>query len=167
MSVIYVPTGEHGIPARGIRRSSSPSVSVVVASTHDRLQLEKGLDYLVPVALGSGAEVLVARADAPARLADLARTYTGVRFIVAPPGAARNDLMALGMAESSGHVVALTDDGRLLAEDWHEVLAHRAGVLRPGPGLTKHGRPVDWLSHLKASGAVEPPPPGPWTGSAR
>ena len=134
----------------------SPSLSLVVASTHDRVQLEKGLDRVLPVAARQGVEVLVVRADPPARLAELARIYTGVRFVVAPPGSSRTDLLALGMAETSGHVIALTDDDGLAQEDWVEVLAHRGGELRPGPGLTRDGSPVDWRKQLQAAGVREP-----------
>jgi hypothetical protein len=127
-----------------------------VASTHDRRQLEQGLDRVLPVALSQGVEVLVVRADAPARLAELARMYTGVRFVVAPQGSSRTDLLSLGMSETSGNVVALTDDDGLTQEDWVEVLSHRGGVLRPGPGLTRDGSPVDWRKQLQAAGASEP-----------
>ena len=156
MSVIYVPSGDSGLPVRGVRRSLSPSLSLVVASIRDRVQLEKGLDRVLPIALSHGVEVLVVRSDPPARLAELARMYTGVRFVVAPPGSDRNDLLSLGMSETSGHIVALTDDEGLTQEDWAELLAHRGGDLRPGPGLTRDGSPVDWRKHLLAAGAGRP-----------
>lgn len=156
MSVIYVPSGDSSVSVRATRRPSSPSLSLVIASTHDRDLLERGLDRMLPIAASHGAEVLVVRADPPAKLAELARVYTGVRFVVAPQGSSRTDLLSLGMAESSGHVVALTDDGRLPVEDWAEVLAHRGGVLRPGPGLTRDGAPVNWVEYLQAAGTGVP-----------
>lgn len=156
MSVIYVPNSNSGLPVRGVRRSSSPTLSLVVASTLDRARLEQGLDRVLPVAMKQAVEVLVVRADPPARMAELARIYTGVRFVVAPQGSGRNDLLSLGMSETSGHVIALTDDDGLTEEDWAEVLAHRGGDLRPGPGLSRDGSPVDWQKQLHAAGASEP-----------
>jgi hypothetical protein len=100
----------------------------------------------------------VSRSDTPSQLSDLARTFTGVRFVMAPPGATLTELLALGMSEASGHVVALTDDEQAQHEDWTEVLAHRGGVLRPGPGLNKSGKEIDWLAHLEASGVLRPGP---------
>jgi hypothetical protein len=159
MSVIYVPSGDSPGSVRGVRRPSSPSLSVVVASFQERAQLERGLDRLLPAAVSNGAEVLVVRADSPARLSELARAYAGVRFVVAPPGSGRSELLSLGMAESSGHVVALTDDYRLMQEDWTEILAHRIGTLSPGPGLARDGAPVDWIKHLENAGSKRPGPP--------
>jgi len=161
MSVIYVPKVDSSPPVRVIRRSSSPSLSLVVASTMDRTQLEEGLDRVLPVAAAQGVEVLVVRADPPVRMSDLARVYTGVRFVVAPPGSSRTDLLSLGMSETSGHVVALTDEAGLLQEDWTEVLGHRSGELSPGPRLTRDGNPVDWRKQLEAAGVSEPGPARP------
>lgn len=157
MSVIYVPTGDAPLVARGVRHSTAPSLSVVVASIGPREALETALVPLVEAAAAASAEVLVVRADAPARLADLARLFNGIRFVVAPPGAPREELLALGMSEASGHVVELIDDSRLPLEDWTEVLSHRIGVLRPGPGITRDG--IDWMAHLLSEGVTAPAPP--------
>ena len=156
MSVIYVPKTDSAPPVRARRRSLSPLLSLVVASSLDRGQLEEGLDRVLPAAMAQGVEVLVVRADPPNRMADLARVYTGVRFVVAPPGSGRTDLLSLGMSETSGHVIALTDDDGLMQEDWTEVLGHRGGELRPGPRLTRDGSPVDWRKQLQAAGVSEP-----------
>ena len=107
-------------------------------------------------AASAAAEVIVARPDTPSHLSDLARTFTGVRFVMAPPGSSLVELLALGMSEASGHVVALTDDERATKEDWTEVLAHRGGVLRPGPGISRTGKAIDWLAHLEALGVSRP-----------
>ena len=89
-------------------------------------------------------------------MADLARNYTGVRFVVAPQGSDRTDLRSLGMSETSGHVTALTDDDGLAQEDWTEVLSHRGGDIRPGPRLSRDGAPMDWRKQLQAAGVSEP-----------
>ena len=156
MSVIYVPNVESSPVVRGIRRQTSPTLSLVVASAVDRMQLERALDRALPIALKQGVEVLVVRADSPNRMAELARMYTGVRFVVAPQGSSRTDLLALGMSETSGNITVLTDDDGLSQEDWVEVLAHRGGELRPGPGITRDGQPMDWRKQLTSVGAREP-----------
>lgn len=134
----------------------SPTLALVVASSRDRAQLERGLERVLPIAMSHAVEVLVVRTDPPARLAELARMYSGVRFVVAPPGSDRSDLLSLGMSETSGHVVALTDDEGLTQEDWGELLAHRGGDLRPGPRLSRDSSAVDWRTQLLAAGAGKP-----------
>jgi hypothetical protein len=157
MSVIYVPVaGDAPFAARSLRRLAAPSLSVIVASRGERHRLEVSLDLIVKAASSAGAEVLVARSDTPSQLSELARTYNGVRFIMAPAGADVPELLSLGMSEASGHIVELTDDERAPDEDWDEVLAHRGGVLRPGPGLTRDGKPVDWHTHLRTHGVPAP-----------
>jgi hypothetical protein len=129
---------------------------VIVASIGDRTRLEAALRPIVAAATSAAAEVLVARSDTPSQLSDLARTFTGVRFVMAPPGATLAELLAMAMSEASGHVVALTDDQRATQDDWEEILAHRGGVLRPGPALTRSGTEVDWLEHLRSLGITMP-----------
>lgn len=159
MSVIYVPiAGETPFAGRSLRRASTPLLSVIVASLGERSRLEAALARIVTAAAGSGAELLVARSDTPSQLSELARLFNGIRFIMAPPGATIPELLSLGMSESSGHIIELTVDERALEEDWNEILAHRGGVLRPGPGLTRDGKPVDWLAHLKAHDIAAPEP---------
>lgn len=159
MSVIFVPmASDTPFSGRSLRRVSAPSLSVLVASTGDRSRLEISLRSILSASSTASAEVLVARSDTPSQLSDLARTFTGVRFVMAPPGAGTSELLALGMSEASGHVVALTDDERAAREDWNEVLAHRGGLIRPGPGLTRSGNPVDWLAQLESAGVARPGP---------
>ncbi|MEO8199509.1 MAG: hypothetical protein ABI679_03205 [Gemmatimonadota bacterium] len=159
MSVIYVPiAGESSSAGRLSRRPATPSLSIIVASGGDRSRLEAVLNRVLPAAMSAGAELLVSRSDTPSQLSELARMFNGTRFIMAPPGATVTDLLSLGMTESTGHIIELTDDERALEEDWNEILAHRGGVLRPGPGLTRDGKPVDWLAHLKAQDIAAPEP---------
>jgi hypothetical protein len=157
MSVIFVPmVNEAPFSGRSLRKVSAPSLSVLVASLGDRSRLEASLRAIVGPAAGAAAEVIVARSDTPSQLSDLARTFTGVRFVMSPPGASVTELLALGMSEASGHVVALTDDERATQEDWVEVLSHRGGVIRPGPGINRSGNAIDWLAHLEALGIPRP-----------
>jgi hypothetical protein len=157
MSVIFVPmANEAPFSGRSLRKVSAPSLSVLIASRGDRSRLEASLHAIIGPAAGATAEVVVARSDSPSHLSDLARTFTGVRFVMAPPGATITELLALGMSEASGHVVALTDDEHAVNEDWAEVLAHRGGVIRPGPGLNRGGNEIDWLAQLEALGVPRP-----------
>lgn len=157
MSVIFVPmAGDAPFSGRSLRKVSAPSLSVLVASKGDRSRLEASLRGIIGPATSAAAEVVVARSDTPSQLSDLARTFTGVRFVMAPPGANLTELLALGMSEASGHVVAVTDDEHAVEEDWAEVLAHRGGVIRPGPGLNRNGIAIDWLAHLEALGIPRP-----------
>lgn len=157
MSVIFVPmANETPFSGRSLRKVSSPSLSVLVASLGERSRLEASLRAIMGPAAGAAAEVVVARSDNPSQLSDLARTFTGVRFVMAPPGASVTELLALGMSEASGHVVALTDDDRAAREDWTDVLVHRGGSIRPGPGLNLTGKEIDWLAHLEALGIPRP-----------
>ena len=119
MSVIFVPmVNETPFSGRSLRKIGSPSLSVLMASTGDRQRLEASLRAIIGPAASAAAEVIVARSDSPSHLSDLARTFTGVRFVMAPPGSGITELLALGMSEASGHVVALTDDERARGEDW-------------------------------------------------
>jgi hypothetical protein len=157
MSVIFVPmASEAPFSGRSLRKVSSPSLSVLIASKGERPRLEASLRAITGPAAGAAAEVVVARSDTPSQLSDLARTFTGVRFVMAPPGASLTELLSLGMSEASGHVVALTDDEHAMNEDWAEVLAHRGGVIRPGPGLSRSGNAIDWPAHLEALGVPRP-----------
>ncbi len=162
MSVIFVPmANETPFSGRSLRKVSAPSLSVLVASKGGRAALEAALRAMVGPAQSAGAEVLVARSDTPSQLSDLARTFSGVRFVMAAPGAAIADLFALGMSEASGHVVALTDDEQAVGQDWAEVLAHRGGILRPGPGISRNGDPLEWRDRLAAMGIPRPDPTTP------
>lgn len=157
MSVIFVPmANETPFSGRSLRKVSSPSLSVLVASLGERSRLEASLRAIIGPATGAAAEVVVARSDTPSQLSDLARIFTGVRFVMAPPGASVTELLALGMSEASGHVVALTDDDRAAREDWADVLVHRGGSIRPGAGLNSSGEGVDWLAHLESLGIPRP-----------
>jgi hypothetical protein len=157
MSVIFVPmANEAPFAGRTAGRVSGPSLSIIIASNAERARLETGLRTVLPGAASLGAEVIVARPDTPSQLSELARVFTGVRFVMASPGATRTELLALGMAEASGHIVALTDDERAGREDWNEILAHRSGIMRPGPGISRSDKAIDWLEHLKALGVAAP-----------
>src|SRR5436190_1769652 len=66
------------------------------------------------------AELLVARAGSAPDVAALAKTYPGVRFVTAPADASIPQLRAVGMAQASGDVVALTEDHCVADANWVE-----------------------------------------------
>lgn len=131
-------------------------MSVVLASLGERARLEMALGVVLAAAVGHDAEVLVARADTPSQLSELARVFTGVRFVMAPPGANRAELLSLGMVEASGHVVTLTDDEAATQENWTELLSHRRGAFQPGAIDGTTDRVPDWLQLLRARGVTPP-----------
>ncbi len=121
------------------REAATPTISVVMASLGERPRLEAVLGYMLPAVGRFAAELIVARADAPASLTELARVFQGVRFVLASPGVALPDLLAAGMAEATGHVVALTTDLRAHEEDWVELLGRRLGIRAPVYGPAASG----------------------------
>src|SRR5690348_16214454 len=95
---------------RGPRRGSAPTVSVVVASNRDKALLQACLGSLLGQCQRLNAELLVARAGTSSDVASLGKTYPSVRFLAASVDASIPQLRALGMAQASGDVVALTED---------------------------------------------------------
>ena len=108
-------------------RNGGPQLFVVVANTGRPDLLVDGLSRLVPTSRRYGAQVLVVGAATPNRVYEVTREYPGIRYVMAAPGASRDDLLSLGVAETSGGVVVLTDDAGLVREDWPGLLALRLG----------------------------------------
>jgi hypothetical protein len=57
----------------------------------------------------------------------LTQQHPGIRYILASPGLPRHELLSLGVAQTSGGVVVLTDDTLLAKENWHQLLSWRMG----------------------------------------
>ena len=155
MSVIYVPSGRGSAPAPAVRRLAMPSLSLVVTSLGQRPALERGLHAMMPAAQECAVEVLVVRADTPSQLSELALEFTGVRFVMATPGATRDELLMLGMAEATGHIVSFSEDSALATGDWRETFARRQGRWVPRP-LAGDALVTDWLAVLRATGLGAP-----------
>jgi glycosyltransferase involved in cell wall biosynthesis len=102
-----------------------PSLTIVVASTGQRQRLLADLVWAAPYCIRDAVELVIARADTPAGLAQLTRAFPQARFIGAAPETGLPDLRSLGMAAARGDVVALLDhtDGRSIShEGWlHEL----------------------------------------------
>jgi glycosyltransferase involved in cell wall biosynthesis len=109
-------------------RVGGPSFAVVIASIGARSWLAASLSALIPQCLRRGTELIVARADTPAAMTQLSAAYPYVRFIAAPPRTDTSELRRLGLAASSGDVVALlddTDERTLPDEQWLDGLRWR------------------------------------------
>lgn len=108
-------------------RAGGPKLFVVVANTRRPDLLEDGLSRLLPTARWYGAQILVVGAATPNRVYELTREHAGIRYIMAANGLSRADLLSLGVAETGGGVVVLTDETGLAEEDWPELLSLRLG----------------------------------------
>jgi GT2 family glycosyltransferase len=141
---------------RGPRRGSAPTVSVVVASNRDKALLQACLGSLLGQCQRLNAELLVARAGAPGDVASLAKTYPSVRFVNAPIDASIPQLRAIGMAQASGDVVALTEDHCIADENWVETLTQSASgdadVVGGGMDNARRSRAVDWAAYFAEYG---------------
>jgi GT2 family glycosyltransferase len=141
---------------RGPRRGTAPTVSVVVASNRDKALLHACLGSLLGQCQRINAELLVARAGAPADVSALAKTYPSVRFVNAPVDASIPQLRAIGMAQASGDVVALTEDHCIADQNWVEALAQSASgdadVVGGGMDNARRSRAVDWAAYFAEYG---------------
>ena len=118
-------TKEHS-ESRGGRRGG-PQLFIVVASIGKMDQLDEGLAKLLPAAWPLGAQVLIVGPGTPNRVYALTQQYPGIRYILAAPGLPRHELLSLGVAQTSGGVVVLTDDTMLARENWPQLLSWRLG----------------------------------------
>jgi hypothetical protein len=120
------PTNEQN-EGRFLRRGK-PQLYIVVASNGRTDLLRQGLERLLPTARAYGAQVLVVGPATPNKVYELVREHTGIRYLMTQPGLPRHELLSLGVAETSGGVVVLTDDSALAIEDWPRLLALRLGM---------------------------------------
>ena len=153
---------------RGPKRGSAPTVSVVVASNRDKALLHACLGSLLGQCQRLKAELLVARAGNAADVSALGKTYPSVRFITAPADASIPQLRALGMAQASGDVVALTEDHCIADENWVETLtlsASDADVVGGGMDNARRSRAVDWAAYFAEYGFFSPDRPDPAVGT--
>lgn len=104
--------------ARGLRLGGMPTVSVIVASHHERPALDACLAVLRPSCREAGIELVVARASAAAEILDLQEQYPDVLFMPAPDGCTTPMLRGFGLAAAEGDIVVITDDSRLPGSSW-------------------------------------------------
>ncbi len=130
-------------------------VSVVVASKRSRSLLEASLGALLPQCADRGAEVIVARADSPAELADLARRFPHVRVVAAPAGSDIPRLRGTGMLQAAGDLVAVTEDHCLAQPGWLKELAtaaRDADVVGGSVGNARSARAIDRAAYYSEYG---------------
>jgi hypothetical protein len=122
------------------------------------------LDALHQQAVDEGAELLVFDGDGRGVPDAVRLDYPQVTYI-AIPGASVLQMRAMGMAQSKGAVVAVTEDHCRVAPDWCRriIEAHRehpeaaviGGVVENG--ARSRNRAVDWASFFVVNGASMPP----------
>lgn len=125
-----------------------PRVSVVVASCRDRGLLEACLEALLPQCRSCGAELVVARPEDEDDLAEIRSDHPDILVEPAPPGSSVPQLRAVGMAATTGDIVALTEDHCVVEPGWLEALvaAHGEGgeVVGGAMANARRERAVDW-----------------------
>ena len=150
---------------RGPKRGSAPTVSVVVASNRDKALLQACLGSLLSQCQRLNAELLVARAGNASDVTAFAKTYPSVRFVTAPLDASIPQLRALGMAQASGDVVALTEDHCIADANWVESLTQSANsdadVVGGGMDNARRSRAVDWAAYFAEYGFFSTDRPEP------
>lgn len=136
--------------------SESPAITIVVASNRARALLNSCLASLLPQCERASAELIVARAGTDAELDELRREMPGVRFVACPPTASIPELRGLGMAESTGDIVALTEDHCVADASWVQTLLQHAhdpaDVIGGGMGNAQRDRTVDWAAYFSEYG---------------
>jgi GT2 family glycosyltransferase len=134
----------------------SPAITIVVASNRSRALLNACLASLIPQCERASAELIVARAGTAAELAELRAATPAVRFVAAPSSASIPQLRGLGMAESTGDIIALTEDHCVADEAWVETLLQHAqgpaDVIGGGMGNAQRERAVDWAAYFAEYG---------------
>lgn len=145
------PSKSASPPSLGAR----PPLSVIVATTQPWPEIRLSLDSLYLQACEAGAEIIVA--DATGRgLPDDAR-YPRARRLVGL-GKTVFQLRALAMAESTGEIVAVTEDHCRVAPDWcAQILrAHRewpqAAVIGGAVENGATARLIDWANFFITNG---------------
>lgn len=135
-----IPPGQ-----RGRRLASTPLVSVVIASTGPREQLERCLARVIPVVQSRGVELVVCRQCPMAEYQALTDAYPAVLFMPVGDDVPAAQVRGVGLSATEGDVVAvINDDGELdpawldtimtpdrplereEQRDWEAWFAHRA-----------------------------------------
>lgn len=143
------------------RDEGRPNVSVVVASFSGEDMLSRCLDSVL--AQPSEPEILVATNLDGVVVARLARRYPTVKFLQDAPVASVFALRALGVAQATGQVVALTEDHCTVCPGWLAALmtGHKKGHgIVGGPvdnGVTRG--PYNWALYFSEYGVYMPPQP--------
>ena len=151
---------------RAPRAGDTPTISVVVASNRSRALLDACLASLLPQCRRTNAQLIVARAAPAPEIETLRGAIPGASFVPAPVSATIPQLRALGMAEATGDIVALTEDHCVADDAWVETLLQLANdpadVIGGGMGNAQQDRAVDWAAYFAEYGFfadTRPEPP--------
>ncbi len=124
------------------------SLSVVVASFRERPVLDACLAALIPQCAIVSAELIVARADEPVRIAALSKDYPSVRFVPLPAGTSIPRIRGAGLAEAGGAFAALTEDHCVADARWVETMRRHVGtgedVVGGAMDNARQSRAIDW-----------------------
>jgi hypothetical protein len=110
----------HGAHSRSARRSSRPTLTVVLLSSGEIARLGAAVAALQNQCTAAACELVIARAAAPGEASALTRAYPFARVVAAPPGTAEGELRVLAMSEAGGDIVAFTSDRVIVPEGWLE-----------------------------------------------
>lgn len=102
------------------RRSSRPTISVILLSHGEGSSLGAAANTLLKQCVAADAELLIVRAASQSDIAATTRAFPGARVIAAPAGATEPELRVLGMGEASGDIVAFTTDRVAVPDRWIE-----------------------------------------------
>lgn len=112
-----IPPGQ-----RGRRLASTPLVSVVVASTGSREQLDRCLARVIPAVQSRGIELVVCRQCSMAEFQALTEAYPAVLFMPVADDASAEQVRGVGLSATEGDVVAVINDDGSLDEAWLDTI---------------------------------------------
>lgn len=93
------------------------------------------------------------RAGTASEVAALARANPGARIIQAPHDATLRQLRSIGMAETTGDIVALADERSGCDTEWLALLLRHAGIELPlEPPVPATGGASDWSTYFSERG---------------
>jgi hypothetical protein len=146
--------------------TSTLNMSVVVVILGGRSYLPKCLEALVQQVSGEDAEIVVPTDRRTPDLAALQKLFPAVRFLAVSGRRTYAELRALGVQESRGTIVALTEDHCTPNSDWCAQIrkAHAGSHVAVGGAVDKKGSDtaINWALYLADYGRyMSPMPEGP------
>ena len=146
-------------------------ISVIIVSLLGRPVIDECLRALEDQKGDFDAEIIVVACPAAAAREHISKTFPEIKLIQSAKRLGIPQLRALGMAEASGEIIALTEDCCIPHENWLEEIskAHRSGYDVVGGAIENGGtdRIVNWAAYLcEYSQAMLPIPNGEVDGVA-
>ena len=109
---------------RRVKLGTTPSVSVVVASTAELSALELWLFGVEQQCSANNVQLVVIR-GAEDGLAELLEKFPSVVFAAADDSTGNHVLRSVGVSLASGDIIAITDDAHAPPPDWVVTLTRR------------------------------------------